>query len=158
MPDRDADNLPSLAEMALHDATRLLRLGLSEHHRPIDELLDRLLQKDGGKWLEVALKGGPTGSFGSPIAFVFEGKATLDQLIAIKQTSKSLLHAEPNLNGRLTALASYFFAVAAALLHHHTNISSRTRDELDSVLLELAAVCPPPWAAFLDKSSSTPSE
>lgn len=157
MADHNADNLPSFAEMAIHDASRMLRLGLSERQRPIDDLLDRIVTADGETWLADVLKTGPAGSFGSPTTYLLEGKATLDQLTAIKQTSKSLLNSEPNPAGRLTALASYFYAVAAALRHYRTNISSRSRDELNPVLQELAAVSPSPWADFLDEASSSPT-
>ena len=118
----------------------------------------RLCQPDASQWLERNLSTGPAGAFGDPILYLVEGKATLDQLIAIKQTSKSLLGAGPEDEASLAALTSYFFAVAAALLHHRTVICSRSRSTVKPVLLDLAAVSGEPWATFLSDASDNPTE
>ncbi len=157
MPERGDDHLPDKTELPIADATRLLRFGLSEKARPIDELIDRLLDVDGPTWLDSVLRSGPAGSFGDPMVTLLDGAATLDQLMAVKQTSKSLLTRDANADSRLTALATYFFVVAAALGNHQTNICSRSGHELAEVLLELASVCPEPWREWLDHAASRAS-
>ena len=158
MSERHASDFSDFSNLGASDASRLLELGLSGPKRPIDGLIDRLCQPDGSLWLEKNLSSGPAGAFGDPVLYLVEGKATLDQLIAIKQTSKSLLGAGREDEANLAALTSYFFAVAAALLHHHTVICSRSRSVVNPVLLDLAAVAGEPWGTFLSDASDNPTE
>lgn len=158
MSKRNASDFSDFSNLGASDASHLLELGLSGPKRPIDRLIDRLSQPDAFLWLEKNLLSGPAGAFGDPLVYLVEGKATLDQLIAIKQTSKSLLGASPGDEANLTALAGYFFAVAAALVHHQTVICSRPRDEMTTALLDLAAVAAEPWATLLSDASDHQSE
>ncbi len=158
MSKRNASDFSDFSNLGASDASRLLELGLSGPKRPIDGLIDRLCQPDASLWLEKNLSSGPAGAFGDPVLYLVEGKATLDQLIAIKQTSKSLLGAGPEDEANLAALTSYFFAVAAALVHHQTVICSRSRDEVNAALLDLAAVAAEPWATLLSHASDNPTE
>ena len=155
MAKRDANDFSDFSNLGASDASRLLELGLSGPKRPIDRLIDRLCQPDASLWLEKNLSSGPAGAFGDPVLYLVEGKATLDQLIAVKQTSKSLLGAGREDEATLAALTSYFFAVAAALVHHQTVICSRSREEANATLLDLAAVAAEPWATLLSDASDT---
>lgn len=158
MSKRNASDFTDFSNLGASDASRLLELGLSGPKRPIDGLIDRLCRPDASLWLEENLSSGPAGAFGDPVLYLVEGKATLDQLIAIKQTSKSLLGAGRKDEANLAALTSYFFAVGAALLHHQTVICSRSRDEVTEALLDLAAVAAEPWATFLSDASDAQTE
>lgn len=158
MSKRITSDFSDFSNLGASDASRLLELGLSGPKRPIDGLIDRLCQPDASQWLEKNLSSGPAGAFGDPVVYLAEGKATLDQLIAIKQTSKSLLGAGPKDETNLAAQTSYFFAVAAALVHHQTVICSRSRDEVTAVLLDLAAVAGEPWTTLLSDASDPQTE
>ncbi len=158
MSKRGASDFSGFSNLGASDASRLLELGLSGPKRPIDGLIDRLCQPDAPLWLEKNLTSGPAGAFGDPVVYLVEGKATLDQLVAVKQTSKSLLGAGREDEPRLTALTSYFFAIAAALVHYRTIICSRSRNEVDAILLDLAAVAAEPWATLLSDAADTQSE
>jgi len=137
-------DLPSLTTS---DASRLLALGLCGPRRPVDDLIDRLCLSDGSEWLARSLATGPAGAFGDPVVYLVEGQATLDQLLAAKQSSKTLMSAAGP--ARLTALASYLLTVAAGFVHYKTNICSRSQEEIDEVLLDLAAVTAEPWTTLL---------
>jgi hypothetical protein len=50
-------------------------------------------------------------------------------------------------------MAAYFLAVAAALANHGALICSRTREELDPVLLDLATVLPGQWSEMLCRAT-----
>ncbi len=158
MSKRGADDLSEFSELGAGDASRLLALGLSGPKRPVDGLIDRLCRPDAPQWLDEKLTSGPAGAFGDPVVYMVEGEATLDQLIAVKQTSKSLLGAGKEEEPKLTALASYFFAIAAALVHHRTVICSRSRHEVDAALLDLAAVAAEPWATLLSDAAHAQTE
>ncbi len=133
------------AELEAGTITRLFRLGLSGPRRPVDALIDRLGAPDAEAWLERALERAPRVGELEPVGAMLRG-ADADTLSRIKNTGKKLLAEAGTEEHRLTGLALYFFAVASALAHHDTVICSRTRDELHPVLLDLAAVCPAPWA------------
>ena len=149
-PSSERSHLPSA------DVTRLLELGVEGAKRPVDELIDRLLQTDGHRWLARNLEIWPIAAFGSPQTLMCEGQATLDQLDAIKGESKDLLSRAHDRDARLAAVMGYFFAVAAALAHHGRLISSRPRRELDPILQELAEVTPKPWSQMLARATLAP--
>ncbi len=53
-------------ELTEAGVTRLLNLGLAGPARPVDELIDPLLQDDGHRWLSSALGSWPLAAEGSP--------------------------------------------------------------------------------------------
>jgi hypothetical protein len=144
-PSPEGSRSPALP---LETATRLLRLGLSEPRRPVDDLIDRLGAADGATWLEGALER-VLGDLGSAREQLVEGRATIAQLASVKEHSQTLLRAGPDADSRLAGIAGYFLALAAALRHHGHALSSRGRDELDAVLLDLATAAPSPFSELL---------
>lgn len=145
---------PALTEVGV---TRLLQVGLDKPRRPINDLVDRLLEPDGSQWLSRILHTGPIATHGLPKELLCDGRATMDQLMAIKGESKEMLQGPGRAQGRAAALMGYLLAVAAALVHHGQMISSRPRSELDAVLLELADVTPGEWAGLLRRAARVPA-
>jgi hypothetical protein len=135
------------------DASRLLHLGLTGPPRPVDQLINRMSTKDGHTWLRKTLETGPTAAFGPPVAQLVEGAATLDQLVTMKQSGKSLAGSSCDDQSTLAAMVCYFFPIASAMVHHGRNICSRSRDELNVTLLDLATVAPEPWADLLSRAA-----
>lgn len=133
--------------------TRLLQLGLAGPRRPVDALVDRLSMPDGASWFTQSLQRHPLKNIGDAEATLVHGRADLVALERLKEASKRLLHDAINENDRLTGLAGYFLAVAAALRHHNRIICSRSAEELHSVMLDLAAVAPAPWSDLLSAAA-----
>lgn len=154
MGNHEDNKYADFSDLTTSDASRMLELGLSSPRRPVDDLIDRLSLPGAGDWLAQTLAQGPAGAFGDPASYLAEGKATLDQLLAVKQSSKSLLNTVDDPATRLAALAGYFFAIAAALVQHKSNISSRSLSELEPVLLDLASVTAEPWTSLLAGASA----
>ena len=148
-----ANEPPSTPPLPLDTATELLRLGLSGPRRPVDDLVDRLSEPDGAEWLIRALEDKALGGRGSAVEQLAEGRATIDQLAEVKDRSQRLLRTGPDQDTLLAGIAGYFFALAAALLHHGRALSSRSRDELDPVLLDLATVAPSPFSEMLSDAT-----
>ncbi|MCC5786424.1 MAG: hypothetical protein JJU33_06975 [Phycisphaerales bacterium] len=144
------------AELEAGTITRLFRLGLSGPRRPVDALIDRLGAPDSEAWLGRAMERAPRVGELELTGAMLRG-ADADTLSRIKNTGKMLLADAGTEDQRLTGLAIYFFAVASALAHHDTVICSRTRDELHPVLLDLAAVCPDPWAGLCTNAAANAS-
>ena len=148
---------PNDQELTETGVTRLLTLGLAGPARPVDELIDRLLQNDGHRWLSSALGSWPLAAHGSPRGQLCEGRATVDELRSIKNDSKDLLKRARDREDRLAGLLGYFFSVAAALAHHGELITSRPRAEVDPTLLELAEVTPGAWSKLLSRAAQARS-
>lgn len=135
-----------------HAVSRLFELGLAEPRRPVDALIDRLGASDGMAWFTRFLASGPLGETGDADAAILHGAANLDQLGAIKERSKELLADAIAEDDRLAGLAGYFFTIAAGLVHHGSNLSSRSLADLRPVLLDLASACPEPWSGLLTRA------
>ena len=144
-------------ELTETGVTRLLTLGLAGPARPVDELIDRLLQNDGHRWLSSVLGSWPVAAHGSSRVQLFEGRAAVDELRSIKNESKDLLKRARDRDDRLAGLLGYFFSVAAALAHHGELITSRPRAEVDPILLELAEVTPVAWSQLLSRATQARS-
>lgn len=133
--------------------SRLLALGIRGPGRPLDALLSRLSEPDASDWLRAAIETGPLGTLGPRAEGLYEGRATVEELAAVKEECKALLRASDCEESRLVSMLSYFLAVAAALVHHDTLISSRSRLELEPLLLDLAEVAPSPWPELLARAA-----
>lgn len=134
---------------------RLLKLGLTEPRRPIDDLIERLSRADGATWFQALCQRPPLSSLnalGSAGEGMIQGRASVAQLTELKEAGKQLLR-EPGPEARLTGMAAYFLAVGAALANHGALICSRPRAELDPVLLDLATVLPGPWSDMLCRAT-----
>jgi hypothetical protein len=131
---------------------RLLKLGLTQPRRPIDELIERLSRDDGATWFLGLCQRQPLNLFGLANEALPGGRASVAQLTELKETGKRMLR-ESGTDSRLIGMATYFLAVAAALANHGALICSRTREELDPVLLDLATVLPGQWSEMLGRAT-----
>jgi DNA-directed RNA polymerase specialized sigma24 family protein len=131
--------------------SRVLLLG--RRPRPVDELVSRLEESgeaDGVLAHLAARLSMPAAQLEEKIA---GGKASLDELIALKERCKRL-HKEGGDDNRLAGLAGYHLAVGAALRHHRSYISSQPRVEFDLLLLRLADCLPEPWRKVLREAAA----
>ena len=144
MPELDATE----NDLSAGTVTDLLRLGQDAKRRTVDELIDRLIEERDPAWFERMLEAGPPGSCGPVRKSLHDGGASLPDVIRIKNGSKAAFH-RSSPEERLSGIAGYFLAVAAARIHHGATISSRPREEVDGVLLDLASSAPAPWDEFL---------
>lgn len=147
-------------------AARLLHLGIRGPVRPVDRLVERLRARDRQAWVEGviteverALQPGArdlllTGRHAEGTDSAGDGPPPpLDAIRRIKdRCKKQAARAEPG-KEPLEPMLGYFFAVAAALAHHNTLISSVTRSEIDGVLLDLACELPDPWVELLCRAT-----
>lgn len=154
MSDRVESAAPCGAELSIEQASRLLRIGIHGPARPVDELLDRLAGTDGSAWLSDALATGPAAAFGPPDVTLARGNLTLEQLASIKQVSTRLVAQPASGTATLAAMAAYFFAVAAGLADFGTNLSSRPREDLEPILLDLASVTPDAWSDLFIRAAA----
>lgn len=143
----------SFAQLDSSQATRLLKLGLTGPKRRVDPLLDRLSSTAGKSWFAAVLKRPPFAGLGSPADALAKGDASLDQLVAFKDAAKKVVTTAGGPDAELTGVAAYYLAIAAALAHHNSLISSVNRLELDAVLLDMAEVLPSPWAELVSKAA-----
>jgi len=133
-------------------ASRLLRVGLRGPARPVDRLLDRLAEEDGAKWLRGVLSDDPLGLLASATADRAEAGITLDALKSLKQIGKTSAMRADTRDATLRAMVGYFFSVGTGLAMFRENISSRSAEELDPILMDLASVSPPEWSALFEKA------
>lgn len=131
-------------------AARLLKLGRDEQRRAVDALLDDLAAHAPAR-LEELLASGPAGTLGPPLETFVAGGAGLAALADAKDRCK--VAPERDLRERLERLAGYFTAIAAALAHHRTRICSRSSEELEPILLDLAAATPSPWSELFSRAT-----
>jgi hypothetical protein len=132
--------------------SRMLRASVREGVRPVDDLIERLLEPDGPTWLESRLAVIMPAETGYRDLFCTRGPG-LNQLHAMKNQGKAWLRTAATPDERLAGTAAYFLAVAAALRWHRTVITSAAAAdggaELRSVLLDLASALPEPWASMV---------
>ena len=131
-------------------ASHLLRPGLNSGDRPVDGLITRLGQPDGGNWFHEQFEQVFLGDHGLSAAVLCEGRTTVDQLDSLKDASKRA-HQDPE--QRLVGMAGYFLSAAAALAGHGVRITSRPMTDLEPVLLDLAEVLAEPWAGLCGRAA-----
>lgn len=150
--DRAHDPSPSTSPLTDRQALSLLREGFSGPQRPVDDLIERLERSDAEQWF-----GGAVSRLQSWVDFPLEGAITgaltLDQAEELKDASKRRMVRESSADARLAGLLGYFVAVAVALAHHGRLIASRSREEVDHALVDLADGCPQPWRALLQDAA-----
>jgi hypothetical protein len=139
-------------------ANRLLGVGLGGDTRPIDELIAYLSSGIAARWLELALDHGPMKDFGSAREWLFDGRASATQMRAVKDQSKRLLKKAVAPQERLAAMAGYFIAIAASVVHHRIVPSDRPLGDIREVLIDLATALPEPWSEMLGKATLTLDE
>ena len=150
---RDRSSSPSPDERR---AAKLLELGRIPPRRPVDLLLEDLATHGPGR-LEELLDSGPTRRLlGRPLQALAGGGASLAELAEAKNRCKAT--PQRGMRERLEHLAGYFTAVAAALVHHRTRITTRTREDLEPVLLDLPASTVSPWSELFGRASSVAAD
>ena len=138
-PDRDA-------------TSRLLDLCLPEERRPVDDLIDRLRAPDGASWIGAAIA--TLARDDEPVdESIVEVPRDMPRLVAIKNTGSRLAGNRVDPEVRMTGIAIYFIAVAAALVHHRELISSRDREEIDGILVDLGDAMPEPWGDLMSRAA-----
>lgn len=83
------------------------------------------------------------------------GELPLQRLIEVKEAGK-VAQSATSPDDRRGGTLDYFLAVASALAHHQTLISSRDRKDVNLVLIELATVLPEPWADLMCAAVESP--
>ena len=136
--------------------SRLLQLGLVRPKGDVEKLIERLSLPDGGEWFRSVVESGFLASWGDPKRTFLEGGATVEMLSSIKDESKKAFSRPGDPDRSMAAIAGYLFSVAAALVRHGVLISSLPREEVDSILLDLAVAAPAPWGDFLGQAALTP--
>lgn len=149
LPDVNA----SFAQLDSSQATRLLKLGISGPKRRVDPLIDRLRSSAGKAWFAGIFKKAPFATLADPVDRLAEGRATLDEIVAFKDAAKHAVTKATGSDTELAGVAAYYMAIAAALAHHGSLISSVNRPELDAVLLDLAEVLPSPWSELASRAA-----
>ncbi|MCC7290776.1 MAG: hypothetical protein IT449_01800 [Phycisphaerales bacterium] len=142
----------SRGEPGLTETARLLRLGLTEASRPVDDVIERLHRRDGAEWMRQALSSGPL-ALNEPGLNPPSGTMPVAQLRNCKEACKTLLHHATEVDARQRAILNYFICVAAALIQHRQRICSKGRAELDPILLDLAEAAPAPWSDWLGSAA-----
>ncbi len=147
---------PDFSDLSKDQVSSLLRLALEGRSRPVDDLIERLGNPDGPKWLVAIIDASPLWSYGVLVQQLVEGQGTREQLVAIKEESKRMVRRAEDRDSRLRAMWVYFATIAAALARYGSLISSRNRSELDAILLDLAEAAPPPWSQLLSSAILVP--
>ncbi len=137
--------------------TSFLNLGFLAESRPVDELLKRLDEPDGVAWLERLMASSVVDGHGPTGELLAEESTSLDDLESMKDASKRLLKRAGTPDERLQAMVIYFLSIAAAVAHHGTAMTDRSRDELDPIYLDLAAALPEPWAGLAARAIQKPA-
>ncbi len=130
---------------------RLLRMGMRAPARPSDKLIDRLAAADAHDWLAQSLASDRIA--GAASHSIASGGWSISDLDALKNRCKALTLSEADAAARLGALAGYYLAIAAAIVHHQRLISSQPKAELASLFADLGSAAPEPWATLLGKAA-----
>lgn len=142
------DKDPSTSPLTDRQASSLLREGIAGPVRPVDDLILRLERTDGERWLVGAIAR-LNSWVDFPVEDAVSGRMSLAQAESLKDVTKRRMTAESSSDGRLAGLLGYFIALGGALAHHGKLIASRSREEVDNALVDLAEACPEPWRSML---------
>ncbi|MCI0365895.1 MAG: hypothetical protein L0Y44_00035 [Phycisphaerales bacterium] len=148
-----AGKTPWPQDMSMEKASLFLRLGMSAPRRPVDDLIDRLNQPDGKRWLPGALEDGPMRGMGTPLDLLVNGKATVQQCMLIKDHSKVFVRKAMDNEAKMAGIAGYFLAIAAGLRHHGVLLTARERAGLRDILLDLAEALAEPYRALVSQAA-----
>lgn len=140
-------------DLTYAEASRFLRLGLSRPDRPVDDLIKRLRQPDGAQWLASALVEVLGGSADSPGRKLLDPGTPLVELTQLKERSTDFARRASDSESWLMGMAGYFLSIGAALVHHSSLITSRSRDEVTRTLRQLAETTSPPWSSLLKRAA-----
>jgi hypothetical protein len=131
-------------------ALQVLNIGLKGPQRPVDDLIRRMRQFDGSQWFNICL----TMLFSKPSHdLVAAEPVALDQLVEMKEKSKTMVAEASSSNESREALARYCACVAAALCMHKVSISSRPVTEWIHLFVEIADAAPPNWRPLFEDAA-----
>src|SRR5262245_15329956 len=154
----DGSSLPAMDDAASAKSLRwLIQITNSERglkpSTPSSILRQRLAELDGREWLEARLRMAPFALLGNPTAALVDGRASLAELEELRLRCKRITAQATSRDLLLAAVAGYFFAIGAALLHHRRYTSSQPIRELREILIDLATVADEPWSSFLSRAA-----
>ncbi len=133
--------------------TRFLQLGLGDEG-PMDTLQTCLKAAGGGAaGMAALLEGGSFPAPGELENLLARDGASLKEVLSFYGLGKERMAADAAaLEDRMAGLIVFLLAVAAGVVHHRVWITSRKREEIDPMLLELSAALPEPWRGLLARA------
>jgi len=132
----------AMLQLTTDQTAQLLHASLSQSLRPIDMLVDRLSEADGGAWLNRSLR---QVLDASEIEMLGGTAVSEAAIAAVKSRAKRRLAAAPTHQEHVAALACYCLAVARGLVSCNRLLSSRSGEEWAELFADLAGELPPPW-------------
>ncbi len=146
----EGDDDPAGKNLNSDIARKVLNLGIKGPHRPVDDLIRRMRQFDGSQWFAICM----TMLFNRPSHdLVAASPLPLDQLVEMKERSKTMVAEAASSNESREALARYCACVAAALSLHKATISSRPVMEWINLFVEIADAAPPTWRPLFEDAA-----
>jgi len=128
--------------------TGLLKMGLIEKQRPVDRLLDRLLEVDGADWFSEVIKEEPFITVFADPKTMCEGVVERLELKSLKSKGKRMCAPERGPEDRLRGTLAYMLSVAAGLVHRDEYMSSQPTSVIEPVLVDRSASVPEPWSGL----------
>lgn len=145
-------NRPARDDFDSARVSRLLRLGLSEKRTPVDELVD-FLRGSGSEAFDALVREGPLASDAEALCAPGGARAPpADRYRELYDDAKRALAAASSREDRLSSLLAWFLVVACGRVHRGLALSSRRREDLDPLLLEIALLAPSPWDDLLTRA------
>ena len=121
--------------------SRLMKLGMGGAS-PVDELLDEAPAQLAGHVAHMLTRGPLKESEQDQLV---AGGLPVERIKALREHGKRVLSNARRRGEREQATLAYLLAVASALVHHGTLISSQSAEELEQPLLALSELLPNPW-------------
>ncbi len=131
-PDEDPARLQALLDLGMRGPTRV-----------VDRLIDQVLEAKDESWVNQFLDR----------MLVVVGccrddlllPTPLESLVSLKQRCRNRFEETEVSEDRVAAVTAYYLSLAAGAVHHRKKISSRSPEEVASVLADLGATLPAPW-------------
>ena len=138
-------------DFSAEDALRLLTKCVLTERRPVDELVDRLRADDAEAWFSHALD--LEGLTLAQQQELLNGGMSRNELLALKEASKTHVAEAFNSEQGLAALLVYCLSVASAQAHAGELPSSQPRELWDQTWVQIADVAPTKWRDLLLKAA-----
>lgn len=120
---------------------------------PMAHLKQRLEQPDGSAWLQASFARPPFPPIEDAGRALLDGSLPLERLRSLKDRAKAGFASQLALDIRIASVAAYFLAIAAALHHHRTCITSQPLADLRTLLIDFASAAEEPWSSFLSSAA-----
>jgi|GEM_PF-1689260 len=145
----DASGQEDGHQLTYIEASRLLKLGLTSHENPVEQLVKRLRESDGPDWLVIALQKLPEVGGAEGEHWLLDPPVSLAVIKEFKQQCIDLAGETDSEETWLIAMVGYCLAIAAALAHHKELITTRKHDEVERAIRDLERVAHHPWHGML---------